>query len=278
MKLPSVVAGSFYPSQPKVLTKLLDGYAKELHPMELPGQAVGMILPHAGYAYSGPVAALGYLSLTEQYEFIIVAGPSHFVPFQGASIFAGESVQTPLGDLAVDQEAAQALMVSHESLREFPAAWEREHSVEVHFPLIKKFLPKTKVVPIVTGHCVGRYSEALAGALAKLGRTRKFLFVASSDLSHYPDYATASTKDQEFLKAVLTGDPDQVDQADNRILGEHHPNLQCTHCGSEPVQAILQYGKVTGAKNIRLMKYQNSGDVTKDKSRVVGYAAVAFCR
>jgi len=278
MKLQPAVAGTFYPSQPKQLTKIMEGWEKAVHPVEVPGLVMGLMLPHAGYAYSGSVAALGYMSAGDKYDTVVVVGPSHYVPFQGASLFAGEAVHTPLGDVPVDQEACRFMMESHESLRELPAAWEREHSVEVHFPLLKRFMPKAKVIPIVTGHCVGRYSEALAGTLGALRKRRNLLFIASTDLCHYPDYATAVEKDQEFLKAILTGDPETVDKADDKILASGHGHLQCTHCGHEPLQALLAYAQGQGAGNIRLLKYLNSGDVTGEKDRVVGYAAVAFCK
>jgi MEMO1 family protein len=276
MKRPMAVAGSFYPAQAKALNKMLDRFA-EILPVELPGETLGLLLPHAGYEYSGSVAALGYLSVGDVFDTVAVVGPSHTVAFQGASVFAGEAVQTPLGDLAVDQESAQIVMGCHESLRELPAAHEREHSVEVHFPLIKRFMPRAKILPVVTGHCAGRTAEILASALARLRKGRRFLLVASSDLSHFPDYDTAVEKDREFLEAVLTGDMEEVIRADARILGEDHPNLQCTHCGQGPLETILRYAKSQSARNVRLLQYRNSGDVTRDKDRVVGYAAVAFC-
>ncbi len=276
MKRPMAVAGSFYPAHLAPLRKMLDQYA-QTPPVELPGEPLGLLLPHAGYEYSGVVAASGYLSAGDVFETVAVVGPSHTVSFQGAAVFAGEAVQTPLGDLAVDQEAALILMKSHPSLRSLPVAHEREHSVEVHFPLIKRFMPRAKVLPIVMGHGGERDSQILVSALAPLRQRGKFLLVASSDLSHFPDYDTAVEKDHEFLEAVLTGDPREVERVDARILREGYSSLQCTHCGREPLQALLRYARREGAGKTRLLRYQNSGDVTGEKDRVVGYAAVAFC-
>jgi hypothetical protein len=276
MKRPMAVAGSFYPARSKTLNSLLDRFA-QTPAVELPGEPIGFLLPHAGYEYSGSVAALGYLSAGDVFETVAVVGPSHAVSFQGAAVFAGEAVETPLGDLAVDQEAARILMKCHQSLRSLPAAHEHEHSVEVHFPLIKRFMPKARVLPVVMGHGGEHDAQILASALARLHTRGKFLLVASSDLSHFPDYDTAVEKDREFLEAVLTGDPAEVDRADRRILGEGPSNFQCTHCGREPLQTLLQYAKARAARDIRLLQYRNSGDVTKEKDRVVGYAAVAFC-
>jgi AmmeMemoRadiSam system protein B len=118
----------------------------------------------------------------------------------------------------------------------------------------------------------------LAEALAQLRKKRDLLFVASSDLSHFPDYATAVAKDREFLQSVLAGDPDAVEKTDRKILGEGYENFHCTHCGREPLQTLMRYALQQGAEKTILLQYRNSGDTTNDRSRVVGYAAVAFCK
>jgi AmmeMemoRadiSam system protein B len=148
----------------------------------------------------------------------------------------------------------------------------------VHFPLIRSFLPGAKVVPIVMGQDSGRDRSVLASALSALKREKDFLFVASSDLSHFPDYDTAVRVDDEFLKAVLTGNPEAVEKADRKIMAEGWDGLECTHCGHEPLQTLMRYAKAQGAGRIQLLRYCNSGDQTSDHSRVVGYAAVAFCK
>jgi AmmeMemoRadiSam system protein B len=278
MKLPAVVAGSFYPSRVSELSAFLEQFQKNLSPIALKGTPVGLLLPHAGYPYSGETAALGYRSVGDHFPTVIVAGPSHYVSFQGAAVFAGEAVKTPHGEIAVDVEAARILMSHHPSLREIPQTWTREHSVEVHFPLIHSFLPSAKVVPIVMGQNDERDMGILAAALSLLRKEKDFLFVASSDLSHFPDYETAVKKDGEFLKAVLTGDPEAVAKADHKIMTEGLDGMDCTHCGREPLQTLLRYAKAQGAKHIQQLRYCNSGDVTGDKARVVGYGAVAFCK
>jgi AmmeMemoRadiSam system protein B len=278
MKLPSVVAGQFYPGEASALSAFLDAIQKNLRTVKLTGKPIGLLLPHAGYEYSGETAALGYRSVGDRFPTVVVAGPSHHVGFQGAAVFAGEAVQTPLGEIEVDAEASKVLMSHHPSLREIPQVWTHEHSVEVHFPLIQTFLPKAKVVPIVMGQNSEEDMGILAEALSALRLEREFLFVASSDLSHFPDYDTAVRKDGEFIKAVLTGDPEAVEKADRKILGEGWENLECTHCGHEPLQTLMRYAKAQGAKHIQKLRYCNSGDMTADHSRVVGYGAVAFCK
>jgi hypothetical protein len=271
------VAGQFYPGRSKELQKTLDGFA-ERDAVELPGEPVGLLLPHAGYPYSGAVAALGYRSLVQHPSTIIVLGPSHYLSFKGVSLFSGESVGTPLGDLAADQEACRFLTDFDPHIADLPAAFEREHSVEVHFPMIKAYCPGARVVPIVMGQGVEQAVRPLCEALLALRKKKPFLLVASSDLSHYPEQATAVKADREFLDALLSGDEARVNRTDREIMGRRYPEYYCTHCGKEPVTTLMRFAKGMGADKVRLLEYKNSGDVTGDHSRVVGYSAVAFCR
>ncbi len=279
MKLKPAVAGQFYPGVKKELEGVLETFRSQAAPAPLPGEPVGLLLPHAGYPYSGAVAALGYLSLAPfDIETVVVAGPSHYVSFNGISIFAGEAALTPLGELQVDQEACRILLDSDRHFAEFKPAFSREHSVEVHFPLIQSFLPGAKVVPLVLGQGLEDTAEPLVQALGALRKKKPFLFVASSDLSHFPDYDTANKADRQFLKALLSGDEKKVQQTDEKIMSSGLRNYHCTHCGREPVAALLKWAREVNAGNIRELLYRNSGDVTGDRSRVVGYSAVAFCK
>jgi AmmeMemoRadiSam system protein B len=277
MRLPSVVGGQFYPNRPAELKKLFQTFETIPVP-KLPGEVLGFLLPHAGYVYSGALAALGYRSLTQTVETIVVVGPSHSVRFPGVSLFAGEAVETPLGDLPVDQEACEFLLGQEKSFSQFEPAFAREHSVEVHFPLIRRYCPGAKVVPLITGQGRAATVAPLVRALKALRSQKPFLLVASSDLSHYPDYATAVEADRRFLAALLKGDEAQMEAANREILAQKHPDYLCTHCGPEPLSALVQWARHEKAQKIQLLNYRNSGDVTKDHSRVVGYAAVAFCR
>ncbi len=278
MKLKPVVAGHFYPGKRRDLQEVLDAFGKEVEPPKLKGEPVAFLLPHAGYPYSGAVAASGYQSLSKEVETVIVAGPSHYISFRGVSIFAGDSITTTLGELQADQEAAEFLMEFDSHIAEIPAAFSREHSVEVHMPMIQTYLPKAKVVPIVMGQGMEQSIKPLAEALSALSKKKEFIFIASSDLSHYPEYQTAVQADQQFLEALLTGDEKRVNEADKQIMSRRYPDYYCTHCGKEPLSALLKFAKGRRADKIQLLNYRNSGDVTGDHSKVVGYAAVAFCR
>lgn len=244
----------------------------------LEGEPVGLLLPHAGYMYSGSVAALGYRALKMPFETVIIAGPSHYLPFKGVSLFAGEAVVTPLGELPVDREACRFLMEFDPHLAEIPPAFAREHSVEVHLPMVQTFLPKAKVVPLVMGQGLETAVEPLSKALLAMAKEKKFLFVASSDLSHYPAYRIAVDADKQFLEALLSGEEERVDETDRKIMTKGYPEYYCTHCGKEPVSVLLRYARGMGASKRQLLAYRNSGDVTGDHARVVGYAAAAFCK
>jgi AmmeMemoRadiSam system protein B len=277
MKLPSVVAGIFYPREREPLEKLFQSF-EAVSKVELLGEALGLLLPHAGFVYSGALAALGYRSLTQEVETVVVMGPSHWVRFPGVALFAGEAVETPLGDLPVDQEACGFLLDQDKAFSQFEPAFAREHSVETHFPLIKRYCPGAKVVPLITGQGKRATVEPLVKALSLLRRKKPFLLVASSDLSHYPDAKSARSADQRFLEALLTGDEKRLEAVDRTILAEKHPDYFCTHCGPEPLLSLVRHAAQEKAGKIKLLSYRHSGDVTGDSSRVVGYAAAAFCR
>jgi AmmeMemoRadiSam system protein B len=277
MKLEPVVAGTFYPAKESELLKLIRSFEKE-PAKTLSGSVEALMLPHAGYVYSGEVAAVGYRALSEKPSTIIVVGPSHYIPFKGVSVFSGDSLGTPLGDISVDAEARDLLLDFSPHLADMPPAFAKEHSVEVHLPMIRYFFPDAQVVPIVMGQGEAQAVSPLAKALTALRKRKSFLLVASSDLSHYPDHATAVRADHRFLEALLTGDEKEVERTDKMILAQRYPEYYCTHCGKEPVSVLMRFAKARGAKGIELLSYRNTGNVTGDHSRVVGYSAVAFHR
>ncbi len=277
MKLQSVVAGQFYPDKPQELLGLFKGFEKTEIGI-LPRSVEALLLPHAGYVYSGSIAALGYRSLSQAPSTVIVIGPSHYLSFKGGSLYSGDAVETPFGDLAVDRQARDFLMTFDDHIADIAPAFAKEHSVEVNFPMIKHYFPDAQVVPIVMGQGVESSVRPLTEALLELRKQKSFLLVASSDLSHYPSYETAVKADKAFLEALLSGHEAEVNETDEKIMAKKYPNYYCTHCGKEPVSTVLRYTQAIRAQEIRLLAYQNSGDVTGDHSRVVGYSAVAFCR
>lgn len=277
MKLRSVVAGQFYPDNRQELLRQFKDFEK-INSIALNHSVEALLLPHAGYVYSGSIAALGYRSLSQAPSTVIVIGPSHYVPFKGVSLYSGDAVETPFGDLAVDRKAQDFLMNFEDHIADIPPAFAKEHSVEVHFPMIKHYFPAAQVVPIVMGQGVESSVRPLTEALLELRKQKAFLLVASSDLSHYPTYETAVKADKVFLEALLSGHEVKVNETDKKIMAKKYPNYYCTHCGREPVSTLLRYTQAIGAQEVQLLAYQNSGDVTGDRSRVVGYSAVAFSK
>jgi MEMO1 family protein len=226
--------------------------------------------------YSGPVAAFAYkLAGGRPYRAIVLVGPSHFVPFRGVALWPEGAWETPFGQVAVDGELAQAIRSRSDEVIELPAAHGREHSLEMQLPFVAHLLPGTPIVPLVMGHQTRETAFALGDAIAAAiaaageatGEARDVLIVASSDLSHYEDARTAAAMDGVVLQAVEAFDADGL----MRAL-EREPRHAC---GGGPMVAVLHAAARLGASSARVLRYADSGDVSGDKSAVVGYMAAA---
>lgn len=267
----AVFAGSFYPSDPGVLAKTIDGYLKEAAKAEgLPSPLFGLISPHAGYQYSGQVAAYGFNQVRgKDYKTVVLVGSSHRVPFKGIAVYPAGAWETPLGRVAIDQETTRTLMDKVGSMRDYPPAFEKEHSLEVQVPFLQRTLKNFRIVPIVTGTMTGEDYRALSDALFALVRQnpKAVLIVASSDMSHYHGYAAARDMDTAALKGV-----EELDM-EGLIKGLEKGTAEL--CGAQGVLTLMMIARKLGA-TARTLRYANSGDVTGDKGRVVGYGAMAF--
>ena len=221
--------------------------------------------------YSGPVAAYGYgLLRARQYDTIVLVGPSHYVGFEGASIWAAGEFETPLGNLRVDDETAAALLANCEVVEELPAAHQREHSLEMQLPFLASFAPRTPIVPIVMGFQSRATAFALGDAIAEVTRERRALLIASSDLSHFYDARTATALDQHVIDCVDSLDPEGL-----MALLERRADHAC---GGGPMVSVLRAARQLGATRSRVLRYGDSGDVSGDKASVVGYMAAAVWR
>jgi AmmeMemoRadiSam system protein B len=264
----AAVAGTWYPDVPETLSRELDRYCEQV-PDRIGGDLVGLVAPHAGLMYSGPVAAHAYCQLEgRHFDVVVLIGPSHYLGFEGVAVFPRGSFETPCGPLAVCEEIATALQGACADIRERPAAHQREHSLEMQLPFLQRFLPDTPIVPLVMGSQGRRTIHALAAALAGCLTGRKALLVASSDLSHYQDAPTARKLDGVVLEAIRHFDPDALERALSH-LPDHA-------CGGGPVAAVMRAAGQMGAREGRVLRYADSGDVSGDKSAVVGYVAAAF--
>lgn len=269
-----VFAGSFYPANKVTLSNLIDSFLKEadIKGKNVDGHIFGIIAPHAGYEYSGQVAAHAYRQIKgKRYTTVIVVGSSHRVPFHGIAIYPEGSWETPLGAVPVDHEVAKAITKGCKNIRFFPAAFEREHSLEVQVPFLQKTLTGFKIVPIVTGKMDNNDYTELTNALASIIRSDKgkVLIVASSDMSHFHPYDAASRMDNTALQDIAELNVDGLSQRLSRDESEL--------CGAQGVITLMMLARQVKGK-AAILAYANSGDVTKDRSRVVGYGAAAFFR
>ena len=272
------VAGAFYPAEAERLRSEVQQYLDQAELEPSAGELLGLIVPHAGYIYSGPVAAYAYRQLEgRQYETVVVVGPSHRVGFAGVALTGADEWATPLGRLPIDRAACEALMKADPDARVFENAHESEHSIEVQLPFLQATLREFKLVPILMADFSKENCAALARALADLGRERRVLLVASSDMSHYPAYEDAVRVDGETLKSIETLDADRVGATTKHLMSQRTLNLDTCLCGEGPVKAVLEAARLLGAERAEVLRYANSGDVpVGGRDRVVGYCAVAI--
>lgn len=264
------VAGAFYSADPKELSDSIDYLKQSTGPVPSDRKVEIAIAPHAGYPYSGPVAAYTYKAIAHNhYKTIIVIGPSHFFPFEGISVWPRGGFKTPLGTIPVDEDFAQALLKENPKFQFLPQVFEREHSIEVELPFLQKTFEGIRIVPILMGDPDPQVCKDLAVALDKLiGQRDDVLILISSDMSHYYTYDVANQMDARTLQAIQEIDP--------KKFFEGNISRKMEMCGFVPVTTALLYAKIRGIRHVEVLKHANSGDTSGDKSRVVGYSSVIF--
>jgi len=264
----SAVAGTWYPGAAPALAAAVDNHLSAAH-ARLPGELVALVAPHAGLMYSGPVAAHAYALLRERrVETAILVGPSHFVGFDGVAICRAGGFETPFGVASIDEDCADAIMAAGRVVREYDVAHAREHSLEMQLPFLQHVAPRAKIVPLVMGHQTDATARGLADAMVTAARGRPVLLIASTDLSHYHDATTAARLDGVVVDRVRAFDADGLQTAlDGRP--DHA-------CGGGPLIAVMRAAAQLGAPDARVLDYADSGDVSGDKTSVVGYMAAAF--
>lgn len=263
----AVYAGSWYDDRPEVLSRQLDGFLLQASANAPIEGIVGLIAPHAGYVYSGGVAAHAYrLVHGKNYDTVIIVGTSHRHGFRGCSIYPRGGYETPFGVAEVDETLASEISKAS-GFKFIPKAHAEEHSVEIQVPFVQKVLPKAKIVPIVMGAPSKQTVSSLAEAFLKTLRNKNVLIVASTDLSHFFSKEKANIVDSETLALIESMDTDTILKKMGR--GE---NIMC---GGGPVAAVLLYAKKVGTPKVKTLKYADSSQVGGDESRVVGYMAAA---
>ncbi|MBU1808163.1 MAG: AmmeMemoRadiSam system protein B [Candidatus Omnitrophica bacterium] len=269
VKAPNL-AGSWYPESKEELTKLLRGYLDSVNPEKVEGRIFALISPHAGYRFSGSMAAYGYkLAENRDIKTVVIIGFSHRKIFDGIAIYDRGAFRTPLGDIAVDSELAASIRSRNGRIYFQPEAFNGENSVEMQVPFIQLAFPGASIVPIAFGTQDYSDAEILAGALAAALEDRKdCLIVASTDLSHYHPYDEANLIDGRLIVDLSNMNAGQIFEAAR--LGKYEA------CGIMPIAATLLAGEKLGFKDVKILKYANSGDISGDKSRVVGYVSAVI--
>jgi len=285
----AAVAGGFYPADPKVLSQMIDDMLAKASPPPVDGEILAAVAPHAGYPYSGPVAAWTYAALRAQvvgghkYSRVVLIAPSHYdVGLDFTSVYDGDAYTTPLGRVPVDKEFARRLAKMNSTIRlsekgHQATADAPEHSVEVELPWLQEILGNFELVPIVMGDQSYESSRALGVALEKMLRNedsgvieQDTLVLASSDLSHYHTYDSAETIDHKTLRAL--------ESWDYLSMSRNFESRVWEACGGAPIVAAMIYAERMGGNKAEVLRYANSGDATGDHSRVVGYSADLFVK
>jgi MEMO1 family protein len=262
------VAGRFYPSNPDDLRAEVRGYLSPASSKEhSPVRALGCLAPHAGYMYSGHVAGAVFARVVIPTRCILLC-PNHTGVGHALAAMSGGAWKTPLGDVAIDGELAQALRKRFPALEEDPSAHRAEHAVEVELPFLQMRQREFRFVPIALGTGKFEILEALGKALAEVIAKEKdpVLIVASSDMNHYESDVVTRAKDHRAIEKILTMDP--------RGLFDVITEQDISMCGFGPAVAMLTAARQLGATSAELVKYATSGDVSGDRDMVVGYAGV----
>ena len=263
------VAGSFYDGDPGRLSHQVDLLLTQAEDKDLKGAIRALVSPHAGYMYSGLAAAVGYKALRgSTYDAVLMVGPSHRESFDGVSIYPGDAYRTPLGDVPIHKEIRAALAAKSPVFVLSDVGHRSEHCLEVQLPFLQKVLGEFSFVPMIVGNQSKEICLSLGTAIAEVARGKNILLVASSDLSHYHPYNTAVSLDRRVI--------DQVESFDELALMEQIETDRVEACGGGPVVSVMHAAKLLGANRSQVLFYCNSGDITGDKSAVVGYLSAAF--
>jgi len=259
-----VVAGQFYPGTSSQLKAMIEAFVDEKVAKE---EVIGLVSPHAGYVYSGPVAG-AVISKVKFKDTFVIMGPSHTGMGRPFSIMTQGTWETPLGKVEIDSELGKRILTTSSHLEEDNVAHQYEHSIEVQLPFLQYFKPDIRIVPIMLAYAGGDIYKEIGKELAKAIResNKGVVIMASSDMTHYEPQESAQEKDTQAIQAILDLNEDEL----LRRVDE----LNISMCGYAPTVSLISAAKELGATGAELVRYQTSGDTTGDYSAVVGYAGV----
>jgi hypothetical protein len=262
----------FYPENKITLDQEVAMVLEESREIDFQGEIIGMVVPHAGYMFSGGVAARAYRQLVDsKIDVVVVIAPSHCEYFTEISIYDGYAYSTPLGILPVDKELAHELAEQSPQiiLSEKGHRFE-EHALEVQLPFLQKIIDNFRFIPIVMGEHNQDNIDSLAHALAKVLKDKHALIVASTDLSHFYNNEKANLLDQVVV--------DDIENFDEEKLYQDLQSGECEMCGGGPAVAVMKACHLLGASQSQVLLYRNSGDITGDQEEVVGYLSAIFIK
>jgi MEMO1 family protein len=276
---PSTLAGTWYPADRDELGRMVEGFLGAVKPVD--GAPIALIVPHAGYAYSGPVAATGFAQLRNgEYDTAVIISADHQEPISNPiAVWPDGAFETPLGPVPVNSDLARALIAADPRIKADRAAHQGEHPIEIELPFLQKVCPNCSIVPILMGQNDDETVRALAEALLKVLPGRKAVVIASSDLSHYPSYSDAVAVDSATLSAIETGDPQTVRSTTSETMSKHISQLATCACSEPAILVAMKVAQGLGTDTTTILRYANSGNSPQgDKQQVVGYGAVMFWR
>jgi len=261
-----VVSGQFYPASPSQLRAMIETMVDEKAAKE---DIIGLVSPHAGYTYSGPVAG-AVISKVKFKDTFILLGPNHTGMGRPLSIMTQGTWKTPLGEAEIDSELAKKILATSRYLQEDSVAHGYEHSIEVQIPFLQYFKSDIKIVPIVLAYASGAIYKEIGKEIAMAVKelNKEVVIIASSDMTHYEPQESARKKDDAAISAIVHLDEDE--------LLKRIDELNISMCGYAPTVALISAAKELGATQAELVKYQTSGDTTGDYSSVVGYAGIVI--
>lgn len=266
MKRSAAVAGYFYPSKPAVLRELVQGFLEPDAPKD---SVLGVVVPHAGLIYSGPVAGATYSRICSADTYILM-GPNHTGQGGRIALMASGSWETPLGEVPIDSEVAASLLEANSLIVEDSQAHREEHSLEIQLPFLQCLTTGFRMVPL----CLAGLSypecenlgKTIAGVMRSYAFSKEVILVASSDMNHYESQEVTFKKDHKVIDVLLTLNP----EAFFRAVREYRDSM----CGYLPATVLLVAARELGAREAKLVSYATSGDVSGDTDQVVGYAGI----
>jgi hypothetical protein len=264
------VAGSFYPDDPAELASVVDALLARVDVELEPDRNVrALVSPHAGYMYSGTVAAEAYACLKgRSVTTVVLIGPDHYVGFEGVAVYPAGAFRTPLGEVWIDEELAALFLEAGSGMTAAPEAHRREHALEVQLPFLQRVLPNAHIVPVLMGFRSRTNVEVMANVLSRALDNPHVVLVASTDLSHYHPREVAHRLDSRVTELVRAFAPTS--------LWEELRAGKVEACGGDPLVSVMLGAGIAGAEHARILRYGDSGDSSGNSSSVVGYLSAVF--